>query len=85
MGVKVQTLCETPISFKKHSWLLVALSLLCAGWLLGYGVTAWNTPLMKFEKANVPFGAFSQIDPAFPVEPLSWRNAPTTRNHDSEP
>lgn len=79
----VQSIWVMPISLKKPSWLLVALSLLCAGWLLGYGAAAWNTPSTKYVKANGLFGERSPSGRDYPAEPLSWRNAPTTTRTDS--
>ncbi len=58
------------------SLLCVALSLLCAGWLLGYGLAQSNGTSTRFvlRLMNAP--------PSPRVLP-SWRSAPTTKNDDS--
>lgn len=70
--------CKRPLS------VLALLSSLCAGWLLGYGATAWRPLLLKSVIVSVPFGASLANEPVYPDEPLSWRNEPRTRSDDSE-
>ena len=58
------------------SLLCVALSLLCAGWLLGYGLAQSNGTSTRYvlRLMNAP--------PSPRVLP-SWRSVPTTRSNDS--
>lgn len=85
-GATVTTRClelrRQPMKLKSSSQgpslVLVGLSLLCAGWLLGYGLAPSNGILMRFAAPSMTVRLSS---PALP----SWRSVPTIRKIDSEP
>ena len=67
------------------SLVLAGLSLLCAGWLLGYGLAGSSKMFAAPAMRNAPFGKRSMTVPTLNRELPSWRSVPTTTKIDSEP
>lgn len=84
-GATVVTRCLDmrvhPVKYESSSQgpslVLVALSLLCAGWLLGYGLALSSETLTRFVPPSMNVRLSSH-------EPPSWRSVPTIKRTDSE-
>lgn len=85
-GATVPTGClemrRQPMRLKSSSQgpslVLVGLSLLCAGWLLGYGLALSNETLTKFVVPSTSVRLYSHALP-------SWKGVPMTKKTDSVP